>query len=78
MNQGTDRIYPTQGGEPGEEHDSKGSPKPVRCMSGDVAVTTWRIGIEGTVVPGVHKLVGHGEENETMRMGDSLAYKWCS
>lgn len=47
-------------------------------MSGDVGVTAWGIGVESIVVSGVDEMEGHGEDDETVRMGDSLAYKGCS
>ena len=38
-----------KGGEQGKEHDGKYGPEPIRCMSGDVAVTARRVNQESFV-----------------------------
>lgn len=44
-------------------------------MNSDVGVTAWRISLESIVVSGVEEMEGHGEDDETVRMGENLAYK---
>ena len=46
-------------------------------MNGNVGVTVWWVVLESMVAPG-NELEGHGEDDKTIAMRDSLAYKGCS